>query len=107
MAFGGVQPGDYKKILLYNKDRIFAFVNAFGDVGTEWAVRCRRLCKLGIPHAWRTRTFPKFSPRVSVPMNMWWPMCPMMRVCQKSVEIRGLKVTVSEIKIPLCLRSCL
>ncbi|MEK6194259.1 MAG: CO dehydrogenase/CO-methylating acetyl-CoA synthase complex subunit beta, partial [Deltaproteobacteria bacterium] len=24
MAFGGVEPGDYKKILLYNKDRIFA-----------------------------------------------------------------------------------
>ena len=36
MAFGGVQPGDYKKILHYNKDRIFAFVNALGDVNAEW-----------------------------------------------------------------------
>ena len=27
MAFGNVQPGDYKKMLLYNKNRIFAFVN--------------------------------------------------------------------------------
>ena len=38
MAFGGVEPGDYKKILHYNKDRVFAFVNAFGDIGTEWGV---------------------------------------------------------------------
>ena len=32
MAFGNVQPGDYQKMLLYNKNRIFAFVNALGDV---------------------------------------------------------------------------
>ncbi|MEZ4524534.1 MAG: hypothetical protein R2941_01250 [Desulfobacterales bacterium] len=32
MAFGGVPAGDYKKILMYNKDRVFAFVNALGDV---------------------------------------------------------------------------
>ena len=38
MAFGGVQPGDYRRMLMYNKNRIFAFVNALGDVGTEWAV---------------------------------------------------------------------
>jgi acetyl-CoA synthase len=37
MAFGGVQPGDYKSILKYNKDRVFAFVNALGEVNAEWA----------------------------------------------------------------------
>jgi len=26
MSFGGIEPGDFRKILIYNKDRIFAFV---------------------------------------------------------------------------------
>ena len=34
----GLEPGDYRKILIYNKDRVFAFVNALGDIGTEWGV---------------------------------------------------------------------
>jgi len=49
MAFGGVQPGDYKKILLYNKDRIFAFVNALGDVGTDWAAAAAGCVNWGFP----------------------------------------------------------
>ncbi|MEZ4568460.1 MAG: hypothetical protein R2860_16385 [Desulfobacterales bacterium] len=44
MAFGGLQPGDYKKILKYNKERIFAFVSALGDIGTEWGVAAAGLC---------------------------------------------------------------
>ncbi len=37
MSFGGIEPGDYRKLLLYNKDRIFAFVMALGAVTEEWA----------------------------------------------------------------------
>ncbi len=36
MAFGGVKPGDFRKNLIYNKDRIFAFVLALGLVTDEW-----------------------------------------------------------------------
>ncbi|MBW2164491.1 MAG: CO dehydrogenase/CO-methylating acetyl-CoA synthase complex subunit beta, partial [Deltaproteobacteria bacterium] len=32
LAFGGIKPGDFKGNLIYNKDRIFAFVIAFGPV---------------------------------------------------------------------------
>ncbi|MDP2210886.1 MAG: hypothetical protein Q8J63_04015, partial [Candidatus Aquicultor sp.] len=32
MAFGGVQPGDYERTLRYNKNRVFAFVVALGEV---------------------------------------------------------------------------
>jgi acetyl-CoA synthase len=39
MSFGGVQAGDYKKMLAYQKDRIFAFVVALGDVNAEWAAQ--------------------------------------------------------------------
>ena len=36
MSFGGLQPGDYRKILIYNKDRVFAFALTFGYVSEEW-----------------------------------------------------------------------
>ena len=36
LSFGGVQPGDFRRNLLYNKNRIFAFVMALGEVTDEW-----------------------------------------------------------------------
>ena len=36
LSFGGVQPGDFRNVLIYNKDRVFAFVLALGDVSAEW-----------------------------------------------------------------------
>jgi acetyl-CoA synthase len=100
MAFGGVQPGDYKKMLLYNKDRIFAFVNAFGDVGTEWAVAAAGCVNWGFPTLADT-DIPEILPTGICTYEHVVANVPHDQICQKSVEIRGLKVTVSEIKIPL------
>ena len=100
MAFGGVQPGDYKKMLLYNKDRIFAFVNAFGDVGTEWAVAAAGCVNWGFPTLADT-DIPEILPTGICTYEHVVANVPHDEICQKSVEIRGLKVTVSEIKIPL------
>ncbi|MBM4318980.1 MAG: CO dehydrogenase/CO-methylating acetyl-CoA synthase complex subunit beta, partial [Deltaproteobacteria bacterium] len=36
MSFGGLEPGDFRKILIYNKDRIFAFALTLGMVTEEW-----------------------------------------------------------------------
>ena len=99
MAFGGVQPGDYKKILLYNKDRIFAFVNAFGDVGTEWACAAAGCVNWGFPTLADT-DIPEILPTGICTYEHVVANVPHEEICQKSVEIRGLKVTVSEIKIP-------
>ena len=55
MAFGGVQPGDYKKILMYNKERIFAFRQRIGRHRNGMGRGCRRLCELGLPHTGRYR----------------------------------------------------
>jgi len=100
MAFGGVQPGDYKKMLMYNKDRIFAFVNAFGDVGTEWAVAAAGCVNWGFPTLADT-DIPEILPTGICTYEHVVANVPHDEICQKSVEIRGLKVTVSEIKIPL------
>jgi acetyl-CoA synthase len=100
MAFGGVQPGDYKKMLMYNKERIFAFVNAFGDVGTEWAVAAAGCVNWGFPTLADT-DIPEILPTGICTYEHVVANVPHEEICQRSVEVRGLKVTVSEIKIPL------
>ena len=100
MAFGGVEPGDFKKMLMYNKERIFAFVNAFGDVGTEWAVAAAGCVNWGFPTLADT-DIPEILPTGICTYEHVVANVPHEEICQRSVEIRGLKVSVSEIKIPL------
>ncbi len=99
MAFGGVQPGDYKKILKYNKDRVFAFVNALGDVGTEWGVAAAGCVNWGFPTIADTE-IPEILPTgICTYEHVVAPVAHEDMV-QRSVEVRGLKVQVSEIDIP-------
>ena len=99
MAFGGVQPGDYKRILLYNKNRIFAFVNAFGDVGTHWACAAAGCVNWGFPTLADT-DIPEILPTGICTYEHVVANVPYDEIVQKSVEVRGLKVHVSDIKIP-------
>jgi len=116
MSFGGVQPGDAKKILLYNKDRIFAFVNALGHVGTEWGAAAAGAVNWGFPTTeWGAAAagavnwgFPTLADS-DIPEILPTGVCTYEHVvanvgyeemCQKSIEIRGLKVAVTEIDIP-------
>jgi acetyl-CoA synthase len=99
MAFGGVQPGDYKKILLYNKERIFAFVNALGDVGTEWGVAAAGCVNWGFPTIADTE-IPEILPTGICTYEHVVAPVAHEDMCQKSVEVRGLKVQIAEIEIP-------
>ncbi len=100
MAFGGVQPGDFKTILKYNKDRVFAFVNALGDVGTEWGVAAAGCVNWGFPTIADT-PIPEILPTgICTYEHVVAPVAHEDMV-QRSIEVRGLKVTVSDIDIPL------
>jgi len=100
MAFGGVEPGDYKKILLYNKNRIFAFVNAFGEIGTHWACAAAGCVNWGFPTLADTDV-PEILPTGICTYEHVVPNVRHDEICQRSVEVRGLKVHVTEIDIPL------
>ncbi|MBW1635577.1 MAG: CO dehydrogenase/CO-methylating acetyl-CoA synthase complex subunit beta [Deltaproteobacteria bacterium] len=100
MAFGGVEPGDYRKMLMYNKNRIFAFVNALGDVGTEWAVAAAGCVNWGFPTLADT-DIPEILPTGICTYEHVVANVPHDEICQKSVEVRGLKINVTEIDIPL------
>ena len=99
MAFGGVQPGDYKKILHYNKDRIFAFVNALGDVNAEWAAAAAGCVNWGFPTIADT-DIPEILPTGICTYEHVVANVTHEEMVQKSVEVRGLKTTVSKIEIP-------
>jgi len=99
MAFGGIQPGDYQRMLHYNKDRIFAFVNALGDVNAEWAAAAAGCVNWGFPTLADT-DIPEILPTGICTYEHVVANVPHEEMVQKSVEIRGLKTTVSKIDIP-------
>ncbi len=99
MAFGGVQPGDYRRMLLYNKNRIFAFVNALGEVGTEWGGAAAGCVNWGFPTLADT-DIPEILPTGICTYEHVVANVPHNEIVQRSVEVRGLKVTVSTIDIP-------
>jgi acetyl-CoA synthase len=99
MAFGGVKPGDYKTILKYNKDRIFAFVNALGDVNAEWAAAAAGCVNWGFPTIADT-DIPEILPTGICTYEHVVANVKHAEMVQKSVEVRGLKTTVSQIDIP-------
>jgi acetyl-CoA synthase len=100
MSFGGIQPGDYKKMLAYQKDRIFAFVNALGDVNAEWAANAAGAINWGFPTIADT-DIPEILPTGICTYEHIVSQVPHDEITQKSIEVRGLKVTISEIDIPL------
>ncbi|MBF0529591.1 MAG: CO dehydrogenase/CO-methylating acetyl-CoA synthase complex subunit beta [Deltaproteobacteria bacterium] len=100
MAFGGIKPGDYRRMLLYNKDRIFAFVNAFGEVNAEWAANAAGCVNWGFPTLADT-DIPEILPTGVCTYEHVVANVHHTEIVNRSVEVRGLKTTVSTIDIPL------
>ncbi|MEW6266910.1 MAG: acetyl-CoA decarbonylase/synthase complex subunit alpha/beta [Thermodesulfobacteriota bacterium] len=100
MAFGGIKPGDYRRMLLYNKDRIFAFVNAFGEVNAEWAANAAGCVNWGFPTLADT-DIPEILPTGVCTYEHVVANVTHSEMVTRSVEVRGLKTTVSTIDIPL------
>ncbi|MDY6851348.1 MAG: CO dehydrogenase/CO-methylating acetyl-CoA synthase complex subunit beta, partial [Thermodesulfobacteriota bacterium] len=100
MAFGGVKPGDYERILLYNKERVFAFVNALGEVNAEWAANAAGCVNWGFPTMADT-DIPEILPTGVCTYEHVVANVGHDNMVNKSVEVRGLKTTVSKVDIPL------
>ena len=100
MSFGGIAPGDFKKQLRYQKDRIFAFVNALGDVNAEWAANAAGAINWGFPTIANT-DIPEVLPTGVCTYEHVVANVSEEDIDAKSIEVRGLKVTVSKIDIPM------
>lgn len=100
LIFGGKKPGDYKGHLLYQKDRVFAFAIALGPMDDiKWATGAGAI-NMGFPAVCDT----------DVPVILPTGVCTYehvdkefdhVKIVQKAIEVRGLKITVEKPPIPV------
>ena len=100
MSFGGIDPGDYRKILIYNKDRVFAFAITFGYVSDEWYANGAGCINYGFPVI-ADSPIPEILPTGVCTYEHVVSNVNLGEIVQKSIEVRGLKVQVSEVPVPV------
>ncbi|MEE8598424.1 MAG: CO dehydrogenase/CO-methylating acetyl-CoA synthase complex subunit beta, partial [Dehalococcoidales bacterium] len=100
MSFGGIEPGDYRKMLIYNKDRIFAFALPLGYVTDEWYANAAGAVNWGFPTIADT-PIPEILPTGICTYEHVVSNIPHDKIVAKAVEVRGLKVNVSEVPVPV------
>ncbi|MFC1669717.1 acetyl-CoA decarbonylase/synthase complex subunit alpha/beta [Spirochaetota bacterium] len=100
MSFGGIDAGDYRKILIYNKDRVFAFAITFGFVSDEWYANGAGCINYGFPII-ADSPIPEILPTGVCTYEHVVANIPYEEIVQKAVEVRGLKVQVAEVPVPV------
>jgi len=100
LTFGGIEPGDFRKVLIYNKDRIFAFALPLGYVTDEWYANALGCVNYGFPVIADT-PIPEILPTGICTYEHVVSNIPHDRIVAKAIEVRGLKVTVAEVPVPV------
>lgn len=100
MSFGGLEPGDFRKILIYNKDRVFAFALTFGQVTDEWYATGLGAVNYGFPVIADT-PIPQILPTGVCTYEHVVSNVPHKQIVERATEVRGLKVKVSEVPVPV------
>ena len=111
LTFGGLKPGQSRDILLYNKERVFAFVLALGEVDDLKYAAAAGAINFGFPVIADT-LIPEILPTgvttyehvVSMPFNNIEGKDDLERaeqLVQKCIEVRGVKVKVSNVDVPV------
>ena len=111
LTFGGMKGGQARDILLYNKERVFAFVLALGEVDDLKYAAAAGAINFGFPVIADT-VIPEILPTgvttyehvVSMPFNEIEGKDDIERaerLVQKCIEIRGVKVQVADVPVPV------
>jgi acetyl-CoA synthase len=111
LTFGGMKPGQSREILLYNKERVFAFVLALGEVDDLKYAAAAGAINFGFPVIADT-VIPEILPTgvttyehvVSMPFNKIDGKNDLEKaeqLVQKCIEVRGVKVKVSNVDVPV------
>jgi acetyl-CoA synthase len=100
LSFGGVQPGDFSRNLLYNKNRVFAFVMALGQVTDEWYATAAGAINYGFPVI-ADSDIPEILPTGICTYEHVVSNIPHDQIVEKAIEVRGLKIKISEVPIPV------
>jgi acetyl-CoA synthase len=100
LSFGGVGAGDYSRNLKYNKDRTFAFVMALGEVTEEKYAAAAGAISYGFPTIADT-AIPEILPTGICTYEHVVSSVPIQRIVEKCLEVRGCKVKVTKVPIPV------
>ncbi len=100
LSFGGVHPGDYKANLRYNKDRIFAFVLALGEVDSEKYAAAAGAINYGFPVLADT-AIPQILPTGVCTYEHVVSQVPYATMVEKALEVRGCKVRIKKVPVPV------
>ena len=111
LTFGGLKAGQARDILLYNRERVFAFVLALGEVDDLKYAAAAGAINFGFPVIADT-VIPEILPTgittyehvVSVPFDEIDGSDDLERaerLVQKCIEVRGVKVQVSDVPVPV------
>ncbi len=100
MSFGGIEPGDFRKILIYNKDRIFAFAMPLGYVSDEWYANAAGAINYGFPTI-ADSPIPEVLPTGITTYEHVVSNVPHDKIVTRAIEVRGLKVAVTEVPVPV------
>ncbi|MBW1645974.1 MAG: CO dehydrogenase/CO-methylating acetyl-CoA synthase complex subunit beta [Deltaproteobacteria bacterium] len=100
LTFGGIKPGDFKGNLLYNKYRVFAFVLALDEVDDEKYAAAAGAINWGFPTIADT-DIPEILPTGVCTYEHVVSNIPQEEIVSKAIEVRGLKITITKIDIPV------
>jgi acetyl-CoA synthase len=100
LSFGGAQAGDFERILRYNKNRVFAFVLAMGEVTDAWYATAAGAISYGFPTI-ATSDIPQILPTGVCTYEHVVSNISCDELVQKAIEVRGLKIKVTEVPVPV------
>ena len=100
LSFGGIEPGDFRRVLIYNKDRVFAFALPLGHVTDEWYANAAGAINYGFPTIADT-PIPEILPTGVCTYEHVVSNVPHDKLVTRAIEVRGLKVTLTEVPIPV------
>jgi acetyl-CoA synthase len=100
LSFGGVKEGDFTRNLRYNKNRIFAFVMALGEIDEEKYANAAGAINYGFPAITDT-DIPEILPTGVCTYEHVVANITYDKIVEKCIEVRGLKITITEIPIPV------
>ena len=100
LSFGGAKPGDYHKILNYNKNRVFAFVLAFGPIDDEKHAQAAGAINFGFPTIAET-DIGQILPTGVCTYEHVVSNVPIDAMIDKALEVRGCKINITKVPIPV------
>jgi len=111
LTFGGIKAGQARDILLYNKQRVFAFVMALGEVDDLKYAAAAGAINFGFPVIADT-VIPEILPTgvtdyehvISMPFDKIEGKDDLERaerLVQKCIEVRGVKIKMTEVPVPI------